>query len=566
MANLVLRNQHLQQKTASQQIHLHHHPSCPHYGLVSQLRSHHHRMHFGHSRLLSPSETSNQRQRRALSQSLSATDLLQNKPTAHEMKSFLKSRVVDFTDTHSYLKIEIPKHLLDESSNPSLVPPAKWKDLETSMTTFFVDKTTATAVCPELGLIAEWEQFQNFIVIWFRFREGHFKKESPPKFPTFDRVNFSKVEEEVESFWKTLKPINSLTAGEFKSVLKRLKLPLRELELEDFVAFEARVDLKSMDVFFPVRYPYQGLTGGKTVLVGVKRVYFDEATCQVSEDNYPDVQRLASYNNNAVSRLLPIPHGLDPSVQNFKSGRGKQRPSVVVTSSVIDSMILKAKSPSTNAVCLANGASTLPPEHLPFFDNYRPIRFWFSNDVQSSDSALSFAKKVDEKRCETINKNVGSPLDCLRSKKDKVSIPDILKKEFRTIGHENIATFAGIRNDVFLEFANIKEMEGVKFKRFDQLNEMIKGFRRGELTIFTGRTGAGKTTFMSEYSLDLCMQGVNTLWGSFEVKNTRLAKTQLKQFSAVALEDNLEKFEYWADRFQKLNMYYLTFHGAQKVN
>jgi molybdopterin-guanine dinucleotide biosynthesis protein len=25
----------------------------------------------------------------------------------------------------------------------------------------------------------------------------------------------------------------------------------------------------------------------------------------------------------------------------------------------------------------------------------------------------------------------------------------------------------------------------------------------------TGRTGSGKTTFMSEYSLDLCMQGVS---------------------------------------------------------
>ena len=41
--------------------------------------------------------------------------------------------------------------------------------------------------------------------------------------------------------------------------------------------------------------------------------------------------------------------------------------------------------------------------------------------------------------------------------------------------------------------------------------------RRGELTVFTGRTGSGKTTFLSEYSLDLCMQGVNTLWCSFEV-------------------------------------------------
>jgi len=52
------------------------------------------------------------------------------------------------------------------------------------------------------------------------------------------------------------------------------------------------------------------------------------------------------------------------------------------------------------------------------------------------------------------------------------------------------------------------QIAGVKWKRFTKLNELMKGFRRGELTIFTGPTGAGKTTFISEYSLDVCMQKV----------------------------------------------------------
>jgi twinkle protein len=40
---------------------------------------------------------------------------------------------------------------------------------------------------------------------------------------------------------------------------------------------------------------------------------------------------------------------------------------------------------------------------------------------------------------------------------------------------------------------------------------------------------------------------------------------QLKQFSAVNLEDNLDLFDLFADKFQKLPMFYLTFHGAQEV-
>ena len=151
-----------------------------------------------------------------------------------------------------------------------------------------------------------------------------------------------------------------------------------------------------------------------------------------------------------------------------------------------------------------------------------------------------------------------------KSLKD-ANLKDVLKLHSRPCAHEYITTFDSLREDVFLEFANFEEVEGIKFKRFEQLNEILRGFRRGELTVFSGRTGSGKTTFMSEYSLDLCQQNVNTLWGSFEVRNVRLAKMQLKQFSGVNLEESLEVFDHWADKFSKLPMYYLTFHGAQEA-
>ncbi len=70
-----------------------------------------------------------------------------------------------------------------------------------------------------------------------------------------------------------------------------------------------------------------------------------------------------------------------------------------------------------------------------------------------------------------------------------------------------------------------------KWRRFSPLNEIIKGHRLGELTIFTGPTGSGKTTFLSEYSIDLSIQGIKTLWGSFEIQNHRLAKMMMTQYS-----------------------------------
>ncbi|KRT81242.1 hypothetical protein AMK59_5114, partial [Oryctes borbonicus] len=85
------------------------------------------------------------------------------------------------------------------------------------------------------------------------------------------------------------------------------------------------------------------------------------------------------------------------------------------------------------------------------------------------------------------------------------------------------------------------------------------------MTILTGPTGSGKTTFISEYSLDLAMQGVSTLWGSFEIRNARLARTMLQQFAGVLLDTNVERFDHWADKFEKLPLYFMTFHGQQAV-
>ena len=55
---------------------------------------------------------------------------------------------------------------------------------------------------------------------------------------------------------------------------------------------------------------------------------------------------------------------------------------------------------------------------------------------------------------------------------------------------------------------------------------------------------------------------MSTLWGSFEVNNTRLAKMQLKQFAQLNIEEHLDQFDAWADRFERQPMYYLTFHGT----
>lgn len=102
-------------------------------------------------------------------------------------------------------------------------------------------------------------------------------------------------------------------------------------------------------------------------------------------------------------------------------------------------------------------------------------------------------------------------------------------------------------------------------RSFPTLNKLLKGHRKGELSILTGPTGIGKTTIISQISMDLCSQGVNTLWGSFELNNVRLAKKMLNQFAQKNLEKHLAEFDLWADKFSQVPLYFMRFHGGTLV-
>ncbi len=71
--------------------------------------------------------------------------------------------------------------------------------------------------------------------------------------------------------------------------------------------------------------------------------------------------------------------------------------------------------------------------------------------------------------------------------------------------------------------------------------------------------------------MDLAEQGMNVLWGSFEIKNTRLLHKLMKQYSRdalpdITLPDAKEKLNALADRFENLPFHFLKFHGGSDID
>jgi len=250
--------------------------------------------------------------------------------------------------------------------------------------------------------------------------------------------------------------------------------------------------------------------------------------------------------------------------------------SVVVTEGEYDAMAVY-QATGRPAVSLPNGCRSLPLEVLPLLERFETIYLWMDNDGPGREGAEKFANKLGAKRCLIVtpkpdqvdpktNKSPKDANDALRMGLDM----NAMLESAEIMPHEQLLKFADFREQVLHEIINPDKYAGVGVTSLPVFTSIIKGFRRGEMTLLTGPTGSGKTTFLGQLSLDFAEQGVNTLWGSFEIKNTRLVSKLLQQFSREPLPigqpDKLEDLRALSDRFEELPLHFLRFHGSADID
>ncbi|ETV87248.1 hypothetical protein H257_02207 [Aphanomyces astaci] len=236
--------------------------------------------------------------------------------------------------------------------------------------------------------------------------------------------------------------------------------------------------------------------------------------------------------------------------------------SVVVTEGEFDAMAVH-QATGRPAISLPNGCRSLPPAVLPLLERFSSIYLWMDSDVHGQESVDKFVAKLGVARTYVVRATGAKDAnDALLAKMDLNAILD--KATLKP--HAQITTFDDLRAEVLDEMMNPLRASGVQSRSIPALNSYLKGFRSGELTVVTGPTGCGKTTLLSQLSLDWCAQGVSTLWGSFEIKNTRLVHKMLTQMAGRSLALNLDLFERTADEFEALPMYFLRFFGSSDVD
>jgi len=247
------------------------------------------------------------------------------------------------------------------------------------------------------------------------------------------------------------------------------------------------------------------------------------------------------------------------------------------------------------AVSLPNGCNSLPPDLLPLLERFSKIYLWLDNDKSGQDAAEKYARKLGVGRCVIVRPIDGKQAaaastaaaavapkdanDALRltlpafapagqSPQPATLIRDMLLAA-KPLAHRRLETFAHLREQVLRNIRTpLTELSGTGTPSIPTISAIIKGFRRGELTILTGPTGGGKTTLLSQMSVDFAKAGVPTLWGSFEIKNARLVEKQLQQYykgSGSLRSLSPEKLETLADDFESLPLHYMNFHSSTEL-
>ncbi|XP_010713048.1 twinkle protein, mitochondrial, partial [Meleagris gallopavo] len=400
--------------------------------------------------------------------------------------------------------------------------------------TLFIDKTTGSFLCTATLAEGGWQDLQAAVELRHRGipapgpEEGEHEEEE---------AEARRAREDARRIWERALPLGELLDEEETQTTKAA-FGITPLANSTLKRFGVRYLRAAKALVFPWFAPRDAALRGLKLLVAEQQ---GEAV-SYTEETFP---RFDAYRNLFGLPLI-----------------GRRDTEVVLTGRELDALALHQ---ATGVPCLAlpRGATILPPALLPYLEQFRRVTLWLGDDLRSWEAAKLFARKLNPKRCSLVQPGdlQPRPLEALNR---GLNLTKILRAALPA-GHKAIVSFRQLRDEVFGELANSEQVAGVKWARFPELNKLLKGHRRGELTVFTGPTGSGKTTFISEYALDLCTQGVCTLWGSFEINNIRLAKIMLTQFATRRLEDQLELYDEWADRFEDLPLYFMTFHGQQNI-
>ncbi|KAJ2505186.1 hypothetical protein GGF44_002166, partial [Coemansia sp. RSA 1694] len=271
--------------------------------------------------------------------------------------------------------------------------------------------------------------------------------------------------------------------------------------------------------------------------------------------------KIVGWNVADLEMYVPVDEA-QPGLFGFHVANAES-PDIILTGHELDALAAYQET-GIPAVSLPKGPYQLPLDAMRALERYERVYVWLDDDHQGAAAAELITRKLGVDRCLIVRTKGGDPQGPKSASialARGLNLTDILERS-QPVQHDKVLAFSALREAVKFEVTNPDLIRGVESTDLPGWNASFKGLRPGELTILSGATGSGKTTVISQMSLDFCKSGVSTLWGSFEIPNVRLATRMMSQFAKRDVSKVPGDIDYWSRKFEQLPMYFLKFHGS----
>uniref|UniRef100_A0A914XDP4 SF4 helicase domain-containing protein n=1 Tax=Plectus sambesii TaxID=2011161 RepID=A0A914XDP4_9BILA len=347
------------------------------------------------------------------------------------------------------------------------------------------------------------------------------------------RISFERRHEvEVDQLWQDTVTLSELNSRDHSSYIElRNKLGIDKLSAMTLKGYNVRghLDHDGPALCYPRYRSARGIDGRRPVGLKLIRLLGEK----LEKKNYPNSEE-------------------DTNFQYYSGifGWHMVRPSdkkVVVTTNERDAMAVYDATGEL-AVALPRGEK-VDQQVLPYLEDFDKVVFWFPTYQQTH--ARNYAAYLAGSRCFIVTHRE-RPIEVARhGRLDDIKAilsSDQTKRVVRSTEQFRTTTDhrTGVRNEIVNHKRNLSGL--AQWKRFPVLNKYLLGFRQGELTVLTGGTGVGKTTFVCEYAIDLMTQGVRylfhhpdnryflplqmrTLLCSFEMRDVKVLKWMVVQLA-----------------------------------
>jgi len=218
---------------------------------------------------------------------------------------------------------------------------------------------------------------------------------------------------------------------------------------------------------------------------------------------------------------------------------------LVITEGEYDTMALHEY--CIESVSVSNGVNDFRwlENEWEWISKFKTIYICFDSDIAGRKGSLELAQRMGLWRCRKVTFPLKDANECLKAGIPKSEIIDSLAMA-EDFTPAMLASPDEFTNEIIESFDNPEKENGTS-TGFKNLDRILGGWRESELTIWSGRNSAGKSTILNQMFLHLAQSNIKSCIASFEMPVVRYLGWMVRQYTGKAYPEKrqVKDFTKW---------------------